>query len=58
MVRVLAIVPKVRGFKPGRGDGLLNAIKNPQHAFLRWGSKVIPQCRTVLQRVKKNHFEV
>jgi hypothetical protein len=27
MVRELAIVPKVREFKPGRGDGLLNAIK-------------------------------
>jgi hypothetical protein len=27
MVRVLAIGPKVRGFRPGRGDGLLRAIK-------------------------------
>jgi hypothetical protein len=27
MVSVLAIGPKVRGFKPGRGDGFLRAIK-------------------------------
>jgi hypothetical protein len=27
MVSVFAIGPKVRGFKPGRGDGLLRAIK-------------------------------
>jgi hypothetical protein len=27
MVSVLAIRPKVRGFKPGRGDGLLRTIK-------------------------------
>jgi hypothetical protein len=27
VVSVLAILPKVRGFKPGRNDGLLRAIK-------------------------------
>jgi hypothetical protein len=27
MVSVLAIEPKVRGFKPGLGDGFLKAIK-------------------------------
>jgi hypothetical protein len=27
MVSVLAIGPKVSGFKPGRGDGLLRPIK-------------------------------
>jgi hypothetical protein len=27
IVSVLAIGPKVRGFKPGRGDGFLRAIK-------------------------------
>jgi hypothetical protein len=27
MVSVLAIRPKVRGFKPSRGDGFLRAIK-------------------------------
>jgi hypothetical protein len=38
MVSVLAIRSKGRGFNPGRGDGFLRAIKNPQHAFLRRGS--------------------
>jgi hypothetical protein len=28
MVTVLAIEPKVLGFKPGRGDGFLRAIIN------------------------------
>jgi hypothetical protein len=41
MVCVLAIKPKVRGFKSGRRDGFLRAIKNPQHAFLRKGSKAV-----------------
>jgi hypothetical protein len=35
MVRVLAIRPKIRGFKTGRGDG----HKSPQHTFLRRGNK-------------------
>jgi hypothetical protein len=39
MVSVLSIGPKVRGFKPGRSDGFLRAIKYQQHVFLRRGSK-------------------
>jgi hypothetical protein len=35
VVSVLATGPKGHGFKPGRGDGFLMAIKNPQHTFLR-----------------------
>jgi hypothetical protein len=35
MVRVLAIRPKIRGFKTGRGDG----HKSPQNTFLRRGNK-------------------
>jgi hypothetical protein len=31
MVSVLAIVPKVSGFKPGRGDGFSRAIKSIAH---------------------------
>jgi hypothetical protein len=31
MVSVLAIRPKVRGFKPGQGDGSLRAIKSAAH---------------------------
>jgi hypothetical protein len=37
MVRVLAIGPKVRGFKPGRNDEFLDH-KNPHHTFLQRGS--------------------
>jgi hypothetical protein len=37
MVSVLAIGAKVRRFKPGRCDSL----SNPQHAFLRRGSKAV-----------------
>jgi hypothetical protein len=39
VVTVLATGPKSRGFKPGRGDGFLRAIKIPQRNFLRMGSK-------------------
>jgi hypothetical protein len=38
VVSVIATGPKGRGFKPGQGDGFLRA-KNPQHTFLRMGSK-------------------
>jgi hypothetical protein len=33
MVIVLAIGPKVRGFKPGQVDGFLRAIKYPSTPF-------------------------
>jgi hypothetical protein len=38
MVSVLASRPKVRAFKPGRGDGLFKG-DNFQNAFLQTGSK-------------------
>jgi hypothetical protein len=41
MVIVLAIVPKVRGFKPDRGRWIFKGDKNPQHAFFRRGSKAV-----------------
>jgi hypothetical protein len=41
MISVLAILPKVRGAKPGRGGWILKGDKNPQHAFLRMGSKAV-----------------
>jgi hypothetical protein len=34
MVSMLATGSKVHGFRPGRGDGFLKAIQNPQHTFL------------------------
>jgi hypothetical protein len=39
VVSVLATGPKGRGFKPGRGGEYFKGDKNPQHTFLRKGSK-------------------
>ena len=33
--------PQVRWFKPGRSRWILQGGKNPQHAFLRMGSKAV-----------------
>jgi hypothetical protein len=41
VVSVLAIGPKVRGFKPGRGRLLFKGDKNPWFDFLRMGSKAV-----------------
>jgi hypothetical protein len=41
MVSVLAVGPKFRGFKPGRERWVFKDDKNPQHAFLRRGSKAV-----------------
>ena len=38
---VLAFGTQVRGFAPGRIRRILRAKKNPQHAFLRSGSKAV-----------------
>ena len=38
---VLAFSTQVRGFKPGRSRRIFKGEKNPQHAFLRRGSKAI-----------------
>jgi hypothetical protein len=54
MSRVLAIRPKVRGFKPGRGDGYLRPINiRSTHSF---GGEVKPEvpCCKILQHVKKS----
>jgi hypothetical protein len=40
MVSVLAVGPKVYGFKPGGGDRFLRVMKL-RHAFLRRGSKAV-----------------
>jgi hypothetical protein len=39
VVSVIAIEPKVRGFKPGRGNGYLRAIKIRSTPSSRRGSK-------------------
>jgi hypothetical protein len=41
VVSVLATGPKVRGFNPGRGRWIFKGDKNPQHNFLRRGSKAV-----------------
>jgi hypothetical protein len=41
VVGVIAIGPKVRGFKPGRGRRIFKGDKNLQHAFLGRGSKAV-----------------
>jgi hypothetical protein len=56
MVSVLAIGPKVRGFKPDRGDGLLWAIKicsTPSFEEV----KTSAPCRKSLWRFKEIYYE-
>ena len=38
---MLASGTRVRGFKPDRSVGFFGHLKNPPHAFLRWGSERI-----------------
>jgi hypothetical protein len=51
VVIVLATGPKDRSFKPGRHDGFSRTIKNPQHTFLRMGSKEEAPYRKILRHV-------
>jgi hypothetical protein len=41
VVSVLATGPKVRGFDPDRGRWIFKGDKNPEHHFLRRGSKAV-----------------
>jgi hypothetical protein len=41
VVSVLATGPKVRGFDPDRGRWIFKGDKNPEHYFLRRGSKAV-----------------
>jgi hypothetical protein len=41
VVSVLATGPKVRGFDPDRGQWIFKGDKNPEHHFLRRGSKAV-----------------
>jgi hypothetical protein len=56
MISVLAVGPRVRGFKPGRGDVFLTAIKIRSTAS--FGGEVKPEtpCRKILRHVKY-HFK-
>jgi hypothetical protein len=57
MISVLAIGPKVRGFKSGQGDGFLRVIKICSTPS--FGGEVTPEapCHKILQHVK-NHLQV
>jgi hypothetical protein len=52
VVSVLATEPKGRGFKPGRGDGFLRAIKFRSTHFFGWEVKPEVPCRKILRLVK------
>jgi hypothetical protein len=41
VVSVLDTGPKVRGFDPDRGRWIFKGDKNPEHHFLRKGSKAV-----------------
>jgi hypothetical protein len=38
---MLAIAPKVCGFKPGQGQWIFKGDNNPQHAFLQRENKAV-----------------
>jgi hypothetical protein len=52
MVSMLVIGLKVRGFKPGRGDRLLRAIKMGSKPSFTGEVKPEAPCRKILRHVK------
>jgi hypothetical protein len=52
VVSVLSTGPKGRGFKPGRGDGFLRAIKIRSTSSFGWEVKPEVPCRKILRHVK------
>jgi hypothetical protein len=50
MVNLLAIRPKVRGFKPGRGNIFLKAIESRSTPSFRGEVKPEAPCRKILRR--------
>jgi hypothetical protein len=52
VVNVLATGPKDRGFKPGRGDGFLRAIKIRSTLSFGWEVKPDVPCNEILRPVK------
>jgi hypothetical protein len=53
IVIVLAIGPKVRGFKPGRARWIFKGGKSPQHTFLRKGSEAVGPMSNSFRYVKE-----
>jgi hypothetical protein len=56
MVSVLAIGPKVRGLKPGRGDEFLRAIKIRSTPSFGVEVKLSAKCHKIYDR--NNHLQV
>jgi hypothetical protein len=54
MVRVLAIGPKVREFKPGQHDGFLGVIKIRSMPSFRGEVKLSATCRKILWHVNES----
>jgi hypothetical protein len=52
VVSVLATGPKGRGFKHGRGDGFLRAIKIRSTPSIGWEVKLEVPCHKILRHVK------
>jgi hypothetical protein len=57
MVGVLATGPKVRGFKPSRGNEFLRATKIRSTPSFKGDVKPEAQCHKILWHVK-NHLQV
>jgi hypothetical protein len=51
---MLAIGPKVRGFKPGRGRLIFKSGKNPYHFFLQKGNNSVGPMSKVFYYILKN----
>jgi hypothetical protein len=52
VISVLATGPKGRGFKPGRGDGFLRAIKIRSTPSFGWEVELEVPCRKILWHIK------
>jgi hypothetical protein len=53
MMSVFAIEPKVSGFKPGRGDGVLRAMKIRSTLLFGGEVKLSASCRKIVRHVKE-----
>jgi hypothetical protein len=53
---MLAVGPKVRGFKPSRGDGFLMAMKNRSTIFFREEAKPSVPCLKILHHADMKRY--
>jgi hypothetical protein len=52
VVIVLAIGPKVCGFKPGKGGGIFKGSRNHSRTYFRGEIKQVDPCHKILWHVK------